>query len=132
MGTKKCIDNYYRVATLSADDIKCVLRGRGWVSMTQLVGMLHKKVAPENAVRFYRYYINHTRGGRKPRRGTSQPIAVQILRGKRQVIQRRIYSLVRSRSVEHRIGSKSAQAWYRLIEDMEDSSNGKHESNRPG
>lgn len=48
--------NYQR-SLLTADRVRIAMRGRGWLALTQVVGLVGHIISPENAIRCWRYYL---------------------------------------------------------------------------
>lgn len=107
--------NYQR-ATLTRSHLREALRNRGWVGLTELVGLVADEIAPENAVRFYEFYYQHQRGARRTRR--QLPLSELIARGLRAVVVRRMYDLARSSgNIDHQKYRPGREPRYRLREE---------------
>jgi hypothetical protein len=98
--------NYQRAATIRVQDIYQAMRGKGWLTLTQITAFVADKITPENGVRFATYYL-----GGAPRNGE---LPQYIARGMRQVVARRLTYAKRKEQVEHR--KRNRESMFRLIE----------------
>lgn len=106
-GRKDKPHNYYRTG-IATNDFRLAMEGTGWLTVTQLVGMMSDKIPPEAKSRYMELH-----NGRKPI-DFSVPIEVRISAGCRDLIRTRLQNLIWRKKVEKH--GRGKDATYRWIE----------------
>ncbi len=94
--------NYFH-RSLRAADAERTLRGKGWLSLTQVVGWVGKGVTPECAAR-------HCTSLR------AMPLDVRMALGRRRVVLLVLHTLCNSGKAEHRAGTRYKEPFFRVKE----------------
>lgn len=103
--------NYYR-SGLSANDFRVAMSGSGWVSLTQIVGMLSDKIPPEAKARQYELRVS----SKQP--ANNHTLERRLAIGCRKLIDLRLWTLVGDGHIEKK--GKGTDAKYRWIESKDD------------
>jgi hypothetical protein len=95
--------NYYRTS-VTTDDFRLAMDGNGWLTITQICGLLGAKIPPTAAVRMTQLHAG----------GKMRPIDMSLLvaSGRRDVVRTRMQNLIwRGKVEKHGSGKEAKYRW---------------------